>query len=134
MLFDAPSNSDVALSDLTYTNGGNDHARQGKSSAFPAIWRPKQENTTAVVSDDDILSVVNTSNTGVLPPPQEKKSDALAPRPETRRLGYFSVAALIINRMIGGNFLIILLFVSNSCAYRHWHFLDAWFSTQRDWW
>ncbi|MCJ1347406.1 hypothetical protein MMC31_005631, partial [Peltigera leucophlebia] len=90
--------SDLALSDA---NGSTDHARWGESPAFPAVWRPRPENTTTVLPNDDISSIVNTSNKDVLPPPQEKKSDALAPRPETRRLGYFSVAALIINRMIG---------------------------------
>lgn len=94
--------SDVALSDLTYANGHTDHTRWGESSAFPSIWRPRQENTHPILPDDAISSVVNTSKNDVLPPPQERKIDALAPRSETRRLGYFSVAALIINRMIGG--------------------------------
>lgn len=91
-----------------------------QSSPFPSVWRPGQENThtyppydvwrpgqenpQTVLPDDGISSVVNTSNNGVHSPLQEKKSDPLAPRPETRRLGYFSVAALIINRMIGGYF------------------------------
>lgn len=102
----APSTtaSDVALSDLTYANGSTDHNRLGESSAFPSVFRNEQETYHPVPPDDGISSIVNTSNTGVLPTPQEKKSDALAPRPETRRLGYFSVAALIINRMIGGYF------------------------------
>ena len=86
--------SDLALSDLTHANGSTDNA-----PAFPSVWRPSPEKTTTGLLDDDISSMANK---GVLPPPQEKKSDALAPRPETRRLGYFSVAALIINQMIGG--------------------------------
>lgn len=68
------------------------------------VWRPGQENPHTVLPDDGISSVVDTPNNGVHSPLQEKKSDPLAPRPETRRLGYFSVAALIINRMIGGYF------------------------------
>lgn len=44
---------------------------------------------------------------------------------EIRRLGYFSVAALIINQMIGGHFWTIALFVADSCTHRHWHFLNA---------
>ena len=95
------SASDVALSDLTYANGTTDHNRLGESSAFPAVFRNERETCHSVPPGDGISSIVNTSNTGVVPTAQEKKSDALAPRPETRRLGYFSVAALIINRMIG---------------------------------
>lgn len=91
--------SDLALSDLTHANRSTD-----KAPAFPSVWRPSRENTTTGLPDDGISSMANTSNKGALPPPQEKKSDALAPRPETRRLGYFSVAALIINQMIGSYF------------------------------
>ena len=94
--------SDVALSDLTYANGTTDHNRLGESSAFPSVFRNEREIYHPVPPGDGISSIVNTSNTGVVPTGQEKKSDALAPRPETRRLGYFSLAALIINRMIGG--------------------------------
>lgn len=93
--------SDVALSDLTYANGTTDHNRLGESPAFPSVFRNERETYYSVPPGDGISSIVNTSNTGVVPTAQEKKSDALAPRPETRRLGYFSVAALIINRMIG---------------------------------
>lgn len=94
--------SHVAASDL---NGSTDHNGLDEGLAFPSVFRNEQEISHAALPDDGISSVINTSNTGVLPSSHEKKSDALAPRPETRRLGYFSVAALIINRMIGGSFL-----------------------------
>lgn len=85
--------SDLALSNLNHANGSTDN-----TPAFPSIWRPGPVKTTTDFLDDGISSMTNK----VPPPPQEKKSDALAPRPETRRLGCFSVAALIINQMIGG--------------------------------
>ena len=88
--------SDLALSDLTHANGSTDNV-----PPFPPVWRPSPESTTTGLPDDGISSMANK---GALPPPQEKRRDALAPRPETRRLGYFSVAALIINQMIGGYF------------------------------
>lgn len=94
--------SDAALSDLTYANGTTDYNRLGESSAFPSVFRNQREVYHPVPPGDGVSSIVNTSSTGVVPIAQEKKSDALAPMPETRRLGYFSVAALIINRMIGG--------------------------------
>lgn len=99
--------SHVAASDLTYANGSTDHNGLDEGLAFPSVFRNEQEISHTALPGDGISSVINTSNTGVLPSSQEKKSDALAPRPETRRLGYFSVAALIINRMIGGSFLTI---------------------------
>lgn len=132
----APSTatSDVALSDLTYANGITDHNRLGESSAFPSVFRNEQDIYHPVPPGDGISSIVNTSNSGVVPTPQEKSDAlALAPRPETRRLGYFSVAALIINRMIGGYFRTIAHFVADSCPHRYWHFLNARFSTQWDW-
>lgn len=88
--------SDLALADLTHANGSTDH----NTPDFPSVWRPGPVKTTTDLPDDGISSMTNK----VLPQSQEKKSDALAPRPETRRLGCFSVAALIINQMIGGYF------------------------------
>lgn len=44
---------------------------------------------------------MNASMTEPLPSGRKEMTDRLAPMPENRRLGYLSVAALIINKMIG---------------------------------
>lgn len=88
--------SDLALSDLSPANGSMDNAPD-----FPSVWQPSPDKTTTGLPDDGVSSITNK---GALAPPQERESDSLVPRPETCRLGYFSVAALIINQMIGGYF------------------------------
>lgn len=73
--------------------------------AFPTIYRREKENPGVGVQrseyDDGTVSFMNASMTEPLPPGRKEKTDRLAPMPENRRLGYLSVAALIINKMIG---------------------------------
>lgn len=76
-------------------------------SAFPTIYR-RDKSSPAVdvqstVNGDGIDSFVSMPVEAALVPQREKPQDddRLAPMPENRRLGYLSVAALIINKMIG---------------------------------
>lgn len=76
-------------------------------SAFPTIYR-RDKTSPAVdvqstVNGDGIDSFVSMLVGDPLVPQREKprENDRLAPMPENRRLGYLSVAALIINKMIG---------------------------------
>lgn len=73
--------------------------------AFPTIYRREKENPGVGVQrsefDDGTVSFMNASINEPPPSAREKVTDRLAPMPENRRLGYLSVAALIINKMIG---------------------------------
>lgn len=73
--------------------------------AFPTIYRREKENPGVGVQrseyDDGTGSFMNASMTEPQPSAREKVTDRLAPMPENQRLGYVSVAALIINKMIG---------------------------------
>lgn len=76
-------------------------------SAFPGIYRRDKTSPAidvqSTVNGDGIDSFVSMPVGGALMPQREKPhdDDRLAPMPENRRLGYLSVAALIINKMIG---------------------------------
>lgn len=76
-------------------------------SAFPTIYRRDKSSPAidvqSTVNGDGIDSFVSMPVGGALVPQREKPhdNDRLAPMPENRRLGYLSVAALIINKMIG---------------------------------
>ena len=73
--------------------------------AFPAIFRREKGTPTIDVqgsgTGDGVDSFTSMPVGGGALPQQEKTLDKLAPMPENRRLGYLSVAALIINKMIG---------------------------------
>lgn len=76
-------------------------------SAFPTMYR-RDKTTPAIdvqstMNGDGIDSFVSMPMGSALMPQREKprNNDRLAPMPENRRLGYLSVAALIINKMIG---------------------------------
>ena len=74
--------------------------------AFPTIYRrDKTSPATDVQSSrngDGIDSFVSMPVGGTVPQREKRRQDdKLAPMPENRRLGYLSVAALIINKMIG---------------------------------
>lgn len=79
------------------------HVFSGPS--FPTIYRREKDNPAIGVQrseyDDGTVSFMNASTTEPLPSGRREKIDRLAPMPENRRLGYMSVAALIINKMIG---------------------------------
>lgn len=62
---------------------------------------------------------------GPLPVREKHSHDKLAPMPENRRLGYLSVAALIINKMIGTWFDVVP-FLTNMLNHRHRHIFNAW--------
>jgi hypothetical protein len=106
--------------------------------AFPTIYRREKDSGMEMPQsefDDGTISFLDIPTTR--PPRPEKKgpSDKLAPMPENRRLGYLSVAALIINKMIG----ICALpfgssFVADVGTDRHWHLLDPKFDPDRHRW
>lgn len=79
-------------------------------SAFPTIYRRDKTSPAidvqSTVNGDGIDSFISMPVGGSLVPQREKHhdNDRLAPMPENRRLGYLSVAALIINKMIGTSF------------------------------
>lgn len=74
--------------------------------AFPTVYRREKESGTVELNNarpDGSISMFS-SPVGETLLSQERhrdKRDKLAPMPENRRLGYLSVAALIINKMIG---------------------------------
>lgn len=77
--------------------------------AFPTIYRRDKTSPAIDVQSsrngDGIDSFVSMPVGGETLPQREKHhGDKLAPMPENRRLGYLSVAALIINKMIGTSF------------------------------
>ena len=73
-------------------------------SAFPTVYRREKDGAGIDVQntdqDDGTVSCITTPG-GDLLPERKRKVDRLAPMPENRRLGYLSVGALIINKMIG---------------------------------
>ena len=107
--------------------------------AFPTIYRREKENPGVGVQrseyDDGTVSFMNASITEPQPSAREKGTDRLAPMPENRRLGYLSVAALIINKMIGmmhranmrgGR--------ANAELDRNRHLFDSKLHSHRHWW
>lgn len=85
-------------------------ANSAPQSAFPTIYRRDKtspaNDVQSTVNGDGIDSFVSMPVGTALMPQREKPrdNDRLAPMPENRRLGYLSVAALIINKMIGTYF------------------------------
>lgn len=75
--------------------------------AFPTVYRREKESATAAelnhARPDGSVSMFSApaGETLLSQERQRDKPERLAPIPENRRLGYLSVAALIINKMIG---------------------------------
>ena len=107
--------------------------------AFPTIYRREKENPGVGVQrseyDDGTVSFMNASMTEPQPSAREKGTDRLAPMPENRRLGYVSVAALIINKMIGTmHCALMLCLLANPTFVRNWHLFHAKFNSHRHRW
>lgn len=77
--------------------------------AFPTVYRREKESAAAAAAEqnhsrpDGSVSMFSApaGETLLSQERQRDKPERLAPIPENRRLGYLSVAALIINKMIG---------------------------------
>ena len=76
--------------------------------AFPTVYRREKESAAAAAElnhtrPDGSVSMFSApaGETLLSQERQRDKPERLAPIPENRRLGYLSVAALIINKMIG---------------------------------
>ena len=113
------------------------HVFSGPS--FPTIYRREKDNPAIGVQrseyDDGTVSFMNASTTEPLPSGRREKIDRLAPMPENRRLGYMSVAALIINKMIGTCLMRTLrCLLANRLTHRNWHLFYPIFNSDRHWW
>lgn len=107
--------------------------------AFPTVYRREKENPGVGVQrseyDDGTVSFMDASVTEPMPSGRKEMTDRLAPMPENRRLGYFSVAALIINKMIGTRHPANMRCLpANPGLLRNRHFFDPKFSSYRHRW
>lgn len=145
MLKDPPDATAIASS-TTMSNHGrfNESASQIGSMtafsepAFPTVYRREKESGTVELNnarpDGSISMFSNPAGETLLSQDRHRdKRDKLAPMPENRRLGYLSVAALIINKMIGMPPVSMASVELSFRSDRNWNIFDPEFCPRRHW-